>query len=325
MTPDELNKEISAGRVRPAYLLAGEEALLRDDALAALRGAVLSGTADDFNFDRLEGESATAAGLEDAVRALPVMAPRRLVVVHEPETRRSASRELLDSLPALLASLRDQSGCVLVVVAARPDGRARWVKAFADPAVRVDCEPPAAGRELESFIAREARRQSVDLARDAAELLAERVGPQLLLLRQEIAKVALLAGPGEKVERSHVEISCGQLAEEPIWDLTDAIGAGRSVDAVILLSRMLAAGAQAPPLLGALASHFRKLARIGSGGKVAGPPFVQRKLASQARRFSAPRLTDCLRAIHRADLGLKGAGSLPADLTLERLVIYLAS
>src|SRR5690606_37699533 len=59
MTPDELAEELAGGRVRPAYLLAGGEPLLRDDALAALRAAVLAGGPADFNLDRLEGDEAT--------------------------------------------------------------------------------------------------------------------------------------------------------------------------------------------------------------------------------------------------------------------------
>ena len=54
MKVGELAKELAAGKFRAVYLLAGEEALLRDEALALLRGAVLEGTADDFNHQRLE-------------------------------------------------------------------------------------------------------------------------------------------------------------------------------------------------------------------------------------------------------------------------------
>ena len=59
--------------------------------------------------------------------------------------------------------------------------------------------------------------------------------------------------------------------------------------------------------------------------KVAGPPFVRKKLESQARRFSAARLAACLDAIHETDLAIKGASSLPAELSVERLVLALAS
>ena len=69
-----------------------------------------------------------------------------------------------------------------------------------------------------------------------AELLAERLGPQLLLMRQEIAKLALLAAPSTRIARSHVEACALDVAEEPIWGLTDAIGEGRPRDALAILA-----------------------------------------------------------------------------------------
>ena len=115
------------------------------------------------------------------------------------------------------------------------------------------------------------------------------------------------------------------LAEQPIWDLTDAIGEGRADDALIVLAKVLGAGAPAPVVLGTLASHFRKLLRVRSGGGVAAPPFVQRKLESQARRYLPLRLYACVRAIHETDEALKGQSSLPHELALERLVLGLSA
>ncbi len=120
-------------------------------------------------------------------------------------------------------------------------------------------------------------------------------------------------------------MSTAALAEQPIWDLTDAIGDGRTAEAIVRLERMLSAGAPTPVVLGTLAQHFRKLSRLSSGGSVAGPPFVVKKLKSQASRYTARRLLSCLDAIHDTDTALKGAGVLPQPLTLERLVIGLAS
>ena len=88
---------------------------------------------------------------------------------------------------------------------------------------------------------------------------------------------------------------------------------------------MQAGGAAPPAVLGALASHFRKLARLRMGGRVAAAPFALRKLESQARRYAPIRLRACLRALQDADERLKGRGELPPELALERLVLTLAS
>ena len=322
MTPEELAAELTAGRLRPAYLLAGEEPLLREDALRALREAALAGAGDAFDFERIEAARVQAGALRDALRILPVVAPRRLVVLEEPDASRSGVGE---ALPELLGEQAEGSRVtsVLVVLAAKPDRRARWVRAFADAVV--ECAAPRRTAEVAAFVRREAERQGVALERGAAELLAERAGPQLLWLRQEIAKLALLAGDGRAVTRAHVAAGTQDASETPIWDLTDAIGEGRAGDALGVLSRLLRAGAPPPVLLGSIVSHFRRLLRVAHGAEVSGPPFVQRKLAQQARRLGAARLRASLDAIHDTDLALKGEGGVSPELALERLVLALSS
>jgi len=324
MTLDELRAELEAGRLRPGYLVVGLEPLLRDDALEAIRSAALADAPADFDYERLDGETTTAAALLEAVATLPVLAPRRLVVLREPESTRAKARGLADALSEALVGLKDSRDSVLVVLAEKVDGRARWVKAFGTAAV-VRCDPPRRGRALSDFVVAEARRQGVALDPRAGALLAERTGPQLLMLRNEIAKAALLVGPGETVQTRHVAESASDVAEESIWDLTDAIGEGRCGDALVLLGRLLRSGSAPPAILGAFVNHFRKLTSVRSGGAVAGPPFAIRKLEDQSRRFSPRRLLACLAAIHQTDLALKGAGGIPEDLALERLVIALAS
>jgi DNA polymerase-3 subunit delta len=285
---------------------------------------VLPPGAADFNLDRLSGDTATASALRDAVGTLPVLADRRLVILRDPELRSGArGAELTDALVEIVAELSVQQSIVLVVTAARVDGRAKWVKAFVEPAARVDCEPPRGQRALASFVQREASRQGVALDNDAIELFLERIGPQLMMLRQEIAKAALLAGPGQPVSRAHVDVATSPVVEQPIWQITDAIGEGRGADALLQLSRMIGTGAPAMVVLGSLAAHFRKLARLRSGGNISGPPFLTRKLESQARRYTLPRLMSCLDAIHQTDVALKGATALKPELALERLVIGL--
>jgi DNA polymerase-3 subunit delta len=252
------------------------------------------------------------------------LAPRRLVVLREPEAARAKARGLTDALAEARVAVEDSRDTVLVVLAEKVDGRARWAKSFGADS-RVRCDPPRGGRGLPDFIGAEARRQGVALDRAAIALLAERIGPQLLLLRQEIAKAALFAGPGEKVKAEHVAESTSDVAEEPIWDLTDAIGEGRCGDSLALLGKLLRSGSAPPAILGAFAGHFRKLASVCSGGVVTGHPFAIRKLEGQSRRFSPGRLLSCLAAIHQTDLALKGEGGIPSEIALERLVIALSS
>ena len=322
MTPDALSKQLAGGRLEPAYLLAGSEAVLREEAFEALREAVLQGAGSDFDLDRFDAAGLSAASLADALRMLPVLAPRRLVVVDGPEQKRAS--KLVEALPELLDDLPTETKCVLVVRSAVLDKRTRWGKAFEKRKALIECNPPTKAREVAAFARGEALRQGVEMERGAAEALAERVGPQLMLLRQEIAKLALMAGEGKPLSRALVGVGTPNVSEDPIWDLNDAIGEGRSADALMLLARLLGRGVALPPLLGALASHFRRLLSCAHGGAVSGPPFVQKKIETQARRYGPRRLKSALDAIHETDLAIKGAGGLRPGLALERLVVALA-
>ena len=323
MTPEALRAELAKGRVRPAYLLAGSEGLLRDEALALLREAVLGESPAEFNLDRFDAAGGTPAALRSAVQMLPVLGARRLVWLREPEAGRAGSKGLTEVLAEIVPKLPETA--VLVVTASKVDRRSRWVKAFAEPAALVECEAPQGGAALAAFVAAEAARRGLSLEPGVAELLAERVGPELLVLRHELEKAALLAVPATRIARAHVEAGVVALAEKPVWDLTDAIGEGRARDALPLLARLLRSGTPPPLLLGTLASHFRKLLRLRTGGSVAAPPFVQRKLERQARRYTQARLLAALRAIHEADLALKGQGGIAPEITIERLVLGLAA
>jgi DNA polymerase-3 subunit delta len=322
----QLMSELGKGRIRPAYLIAGEEPLLRDAALDAIEARVLAGATRDFNFDRLEVDSASPSRLEEALGTLPFMASQRLVVLREGEGRGAGIDESWGrGLEQVLQALREPTTAVLVVVARKVDRRSRWVKAFRDPAAEIECESPTATRELVEFLEREASRQGILISKDAAELLCERVGPHLLLLRQELEKLQLHVGAGGRIDRAAVALSVSSVAEESIWELTDAIGQGRTADSLQMLSQMLNQGEASQAVLGALASHFRRLLRVEQGEPIKGPPFVVRKLEQQVRRFPSARLLGCLRAVHRADVELKGAGVMRPERAIEQLVIQLAS
>lgn len=321
----ELVEELFRGHLRPSYLLAGAETLVRDDALHAIESAVLGVTSgprsSDWNFDRLDGDRAKPDHVEGALRTLPMMAERRLVWLREPGAKRGKN-PLLDTLAETVKELEDGGPVVFVVSAESADRRSAWTKGFS---ARVDCVAPKDRRAALAWIAAEAKRQGVSMARDAAPLLLERTGPHLQALRSEIGKCVLLAAPKTALDADLVRSAVADVAPEPIWDLTDAIGEGRTGEALAILIRLLQGGAPHPVVLGALANHFRKLLRTRHGEAVAGPPFVRQKLESQAGRYTPARLRTCLAAIHESDEMLKGQGAVAPDTALERLVLGLST
>ena len=189
------------------------------------------------------------------------------------------------------------------MTAARADRRLRWVKAFGDACG--ECEAPTRPVSWPSFVRAEAQRQGVRLGSGAAEALAERIGPHLMLLRNEIAKLALWAGPDGEIGAEHVAAGTALAAEAPIWDLGDAIAERRGADALRLLATLLAAGAAPPMLLGlpgeplpAPASHQR--GRVGGRSPRSCAASWPSRRAATVLRACALRWAQCTRPTWRS-------------------------
>ena len=66
---------------QPIFVLNGDEDFLKRQVLAALRALVLGAGDDGFGLSVHAGDKATFAAVRDEVETLPLLGPRRLVVV----------------------------------------------------------------------------------------------------------------------------------------------------------------------------------------------------------------------------------------------------
>ena len=80
MTPEKAIAEAAAGKLRPVYLVLGDERLLADEVLAAIRSAANKGGIAGFNEDKYTAGEVSVGTLLGAARMAPMMAKRRYVV-----------------------------------------------------------------------------------------------------------------------------------------------------------------------------------------------------------------------------------------------------
>src|SRR5690242_9631717 len=85
VTPEQAIKEASAGSLRPVYLVMGEERWFVDRVITALREAAAKGGIAGFNEDKLTAGEASVEAALNAARMLPMMGPRRFVMVRSVE------------------------------------------------------------------------------------------------------------------------------------------------------------------------------------------------------------------------------------------------
>ncbi len=297
----ELKRQLAAGDLAPLYFVVGEEAPLRDDAVAAIRAAVLG--PDDanvgaFNSDVVYGDETEAAEILTLCGNLPMFATRRLVVVKE--VGALGVREAERLLPYLEAPV--ESTC-LVLTGGKVDGRVKFFQAFKQAAVSVDCAPLDA-RALPAWVQDRAGALGLRLDEAARGLLIEASGGDLGVLCREMEKLAAYVAPNTRVTAADVEAVQGADTGGSVHDLIDALQRRDRVASLRSLGKVLDAGEPPLKVLGFLAACWRNMWR--------------------ARKFSEEMLRD-FELFREIDSRLKGGGGgrRKERLEMERLVLNL--
>jgi DNA polymerase-3 subunit delta len=323
---------------QPVCVVFGDEAFLKRQVLGRIRWSVLGSGDGDFSFSAFDGQEVSAAEVFDELSTMAMFGGgRRLVVVEGGDDFVSRHRSELEDYVA-----RPRATGVLVLELKTFASNTRLYKAAVGAGLVVECgAPPAA--QLARWVGAWAKQaHEVQMAASSAEMLIELVGPELGLLDQEMAKLALAVGPNGKVSPEIVEQMVGNWRSKTTWDMLDAALGGDVRGAMTQLDRLILAGESEVGLLGQIAASLRRLAAatrlieqaeaagrkmtLGAGLEEAGVNrYVVRKVEQQLRRLGRPRGRRLYRWLLEADLDLKGASALPPRLILERLIVRLAA
>jgi DNA polymerase-3 subunit delta len=312
--------------LQPVYVLASAEPLLLSRAVAEITDAAVPPASRAFNLDQLEGKGLGAATLVNTARTLPMMGKRRLVLV------RDADAAGADTLNALVPYLeKPVPETVLVLVCGKIDGR---LKFFATAKKKGFVHELTVPRQLAGWIVDEARRAGARIDPMAARRLEDVVGKDLSRLAQAVEQLALFAGEGQTISSEHVDALIADTSERTVFQLNDAVGQGDRPGALRAVAKLFEQRESAVGVVIMLARHVRQLALYqelaaarapaAEIARVCGvPPFViDKSLAPQSRRFTAPALGKALRLVAQADRDLKGPvkAALGEEVVLTRLV-----
>ena len=314
----QLAGRLESGLAR-VWLIAGEEPLLVDEGLTAVRDAARAAGFAERELHVVDrGFKWTA--LESQADNLSLFSSRKLLEL------RMGSARLGDAGSKAAKSLIENTTddrLLLIGIHAKLDSstaRLSWVKAAEKHGVRVDVWPIERG-ELPRWVAERARRHGVTLERDAVELLAERGEGNLLAVEQELVKLALL-DPDRRYDAAALAAAVGESARFDVFRLTDALLAGDGARALRVLSGLRSEGVAPPLLAWALAREFGMLAAVrfaldngedpqqvlrSNGIWPRRQPLVRTAL----RRLSRAELVRLLRLAVRVDRAAKGAGGGP--------------
>jgi DNA polymerase-3 subunit delta len=263
-----------------------------------------------------------------AVGALPFMAKSRLVVVKNLLAEGNA-RDQAAVLAMLVEKKIPTSTTVVFFEYQSVDKRTKEFKQLKKLTRAQEFEVLPEWK-LNKWIRDEVSRRGGKIAGAAVDKLAAFVGNDLWRLNNELEKL-LAYSRGRPITADSVALLAKANLDENIFHLVDAIGRGRSGEALSLLHENLALGKNEQYLLAMIAFQFRNLAQVVPLIERGWPvekikqelglhPFVLRKTLAQAKNFTTKKIQRVYDKLVRADLAMK-TGKIDPRVALDLLVV----
>jgi len=321
----DIRKQIKSGKTGPLYVLEGDDLQSRHDLAVEFANIVDEGL-QAFNVQSFyANEASNAAGRDQLIgallsnaRTLPMMAPRRVIVVHEadrllapkrgkddedgePEPAKKGKRIATTPAEELEAYIeKPEPMTTLVFVSGPLDANRRVVKLLRKHADVVDCGTLHDPREAAMWITKRLEKDELTIEPKAISLLLATTGLTLGRIRPEIEKLVLYAAGESTITVAHVrDLVIPQEESEGTFALMDAVQNFNAARALREVSALIEGGVQPPVILGQLRAatiRMRPDARVKSG----------------------------LEAVFRTDVAIKSSSGTPQYL-LEALVVELCA
>jgi DNA polymerase III subunit delta len=324
LNADQLPQALGRG-LAGMYLVSGDEPLLVGEAVDAIRAAArAAGYADrtvlfiDRSFDWNE--------LRQATQSLSLFADRRLFELRMPTGKPDKGAPLLVDIAA-----RPPPDTVCVVVTDKLDGKtadSAWVKAIEQHGVWVRVWPVETAA-LPGWLRARAAALKVDMDSEAAQLIVERVEGNLLAAKQELEKLALLAG-GKRIGAELVLRSVGDSARYDVFQLAEAAAAGDAERALRILLGLKGEGIEPTLILWALIRELRGLwqarerNRLRSNSRGGGWNQAATPSPRALARMGKMPLARLLRQAHHTDRVIKGLAGGDAWTAITGLAAAMA-
>jgi DNA polymerase III delta subunit len=317
-----LDKEPGIGNL---VVIEGTERVLADRALEVILDRLLPLEVRDLNLTRFAAENLTeASSVREAVHAMPFLADRRVVVVAETQTMRSALRQ---DLLEVAQSVPDGNTLVLLdLLSPRSQRPVPFGTLAGRAALRVDTTAgeDARARFVEETLQRLAAQAEPRVVEELAHSQAD-----LAAVRSDLEKLALA---GKRITLKDLEREALAIEDPKAYKYASALAEGRITEALAIAHESFANDPRsaAIPLLSALATecnYLWELARPG-GQLPSRARWRERFLRPIARRVGERRARIAYeRAVRGIEAIVTGrAGSDPDDYRalVDRISVELS-
>ena len=248
------------GVFKPVYLLMGDEPYYVDMVCDAIIEHCLDESERDFNQTVCYGADVDADAVIAAARRYPMFADRQLVVVKEAQMMKS-----LDNLAIYCEKPLESTVLVIAMHGASADKRKSLYKSVSKIGVVVESQT-LRDYEMTKWIPMFYRTKGLDIAPDAAALLAEHAGTDLNKIAVETEKMLKNLPEGTmKVSATDIEKNVGISRQFSIFELTKELSLKNSAKALRIAAYIGSSAKFAIPMaVSALYTHFYRILKYGA-------------------------------------------------------------
>lgn len=276
----------------------------------------------DLAFAAYYADETDPAEIVSMAQTMPFLTERRVILVHRAEHYESDAAGR-----ALHEYLKDPNETtVLMLIASRLDQRMVFYKTCdkSEHVVMVGC-PELPRPEVMAWARDEIEQRGKRIASPALNELVDRIGFHLNDVKNAIDQLTSYVGTEELIHQEDVVAACGDVAEEEVWGLTDAIAAGDTGKAVELLRAMLQMGKSEFEILGTLNWLLKTAYLIAAtpSGRPRVAPFLQKKTQPMADRLGIDGIKKAFSYMMETEILLRSTG-VDRGLAMELFIVRLA-
>ncbi|MCE5286912.1 MAG: DNA polymerase III subunit delta [Pelosinus sp.] len=335
--------EINKGKIRPLYLLYGEESYLAHQLEQLIIGKLLLPEERDMNLIVLDHDPRIQE-LANLIETIPFMGDKNVIVVKETaffKARRAAQEGAPDDVDdkKLLRVFQDMPSYSYVIFTStdKIDKRRTIYKALDKAGAAVELAP-LKPKEVKVWLSNRLKELNIQMKRDALEYFLSVISimPQVSLgfLENELEKMVLYTGSKNTITRSTLCEVLSAIPEVSVFAMLDALSQKKVHTALELLECQLSTGEHPLKMIALLAREVRllwqaaELTGKGYSAKMVAealgvPPFIGEKKIRQSQNFSVASLKNALVALAKADGDLKTGRA--TNSALEKIIIEMCA
>lgn len=312
------------GKVRSIYIIAGKDSYIRASCLSELLNRIkdVFGSVDVV---KLSGTNTKPVDLLGDLHTASFWG-RKVVILEDADKFIAANRDILEEY-----FKSPSSDSTLIIIADTWSSNTRLAKML--PAVGEVILADNLSRErFICWVAEYVERAGKKIGLAAIERLIQMVGQEMVAVANELDKLISFVGERGEITEEDIEVLCGDIAEQSIFELNNAILRKDARSAFRLLDKILENDPSAEyTLCGVIAFGLRRLLQVRSlieqgsseeeiSRELRLYPRYVRQLIDQAKRFRVDELTRLIDALTEADFSTKsGLGRM--RINIEKFII----